>query len=227
MRKIKIRGIIRGTVAFLILALAGGILAQTLFKLTFEDDAEGKFPSGWSSRDKKGMSKVYSVRKENGEKFLRGDSGGLSVTIGYERGWNLADYPLIRWRWRPMTFPTGTNEHKKSGNDNVLGLYVAFGGWPLPKSIKYIWSETLPVGTELPSPFSGKTKMVVIRSGREGKGEWFSEERNVLDDYRRLFKEPKAAPKAKGVGILTDSDNTGTEAVGDYDDIEIIKKGIQ
>lgn len=213
----------KGIIILLIFVLSGGIFAQTLFKISFDDDQPGKFPSVWDAREKKEMKKVYSVLEENGEKFLRGNSGGLSITIGYEKEWNLADYPVIRWRWRPITLPAGTDEHKKSGNDNVLGLYVAFGGWPVPKSIKYIWSETLPVGTELHSPFSKKTKMVVIRSGREGIGEWLSEERNILEDYRRLFGEPNAVPKARGIAILTDSDNTETEAVGDYDDIEIMK----
>ena len=213
----------RGIIVLLVFSLSGGIFAQPLFKISFDGDQPGKFPSGWDAREKKEMRKVYSVLEENGEKFLRGNSGGLSITIGYEKEWSLTDYPAIRWRWRPITLPSGTDEHKKSGNDNVLGLYVAFGGWPVPKSIKYIWSETLPVGTELHSPFSKKTKMVVIRSGREGVGQWLSEERNILEDYQRLFGEPNAAPKARGIAILTDSDNTGTEAVGDYDDIEILK----
>jgi hypothetical protein len=221
------RETMRGVIIVMILTIVGGIFAQTLFKLTFENEEVGKFPSGWSSKDKKNMRKVYSVREENGERFLRAESGGLSVTIGYEKEWNLVDYPLLSWRWRPMTFPVGTDERQKSGNDNVLGVYVVFGGWPVPKAIKYIWSETLPVGTELPSPFSGRTRMVVIRSGKEGRGEWFKEERNVLEDYRRLFKDPNATPKAKGLALLTDSDNTETEAVGDYDDIEIMKKGIK
>lgn len=50
--------------------------------------------------------------------------------------------------------------------------------------------------------------MVVIRSGREGVGEWFSEGRDILEEYRRLFGEPNAAPKARGTANLTDSGNT-------------------
>ncbi len=109
----------------------------------------------------------------------------------------------------------------KSGNDNVLGVYVVFGGVPIPKTIKYIWSETLPVGTQLNSPYSSKTKMLVIRSGKEGLGQWFEEERDALADYRALFGDQSAKPTAKGIAVLTDSDNTGGRVVGDYDDFII------
>ncbi|MGC9315894.1 MAG: DUF3047 domain-containing protein [bacterium] len=207
-------------VVFLISGLSA--LAQPLFTLDFQTDIPGKFPSGWDSKDKDGMTAVYSIFEEDGNPFLRGDALGTSVTIGLDREWNLADYPILKWRWRAVTMPAGTNEREKSGNDNVLGMYVVFGGWPIPQSIKYIWSETLPVGTILPSPFSSKTQMIVIRSGTEGLGEWVVEERNVLEDYRMAFSKPSESPNARGIGVLTDSDNTKTHAVGDYDDISVL-----
>jgi len=211
--------------AVFVFILAGAIFAQPLITLDFESDSAGEFPSEWTSKKEKDMKLVYFVREEDGNKFLRGDAGGLSVQIGYEAEWELEKYPHLSWKWRAVTLPESSNEHEKSGNDNVLGMYVVFGGWPIPRNIKYIWSETLPVGTELPSPFTGKTKMVVLRSGADGAGEWLEEERNILDDYRRLFGEPDATPTARGIGVLTDSDNTDTEAVGDYDDIRVLPKG--
>jgi hypothetical protein len=197
-------------------------LAQPLLTIDFQSDKPGEFPSGWDSKDKSNMTAVYSIVEEDGNRFLRGDAKGTSVTIGFDKEWNLADYPILKWRWRAVTMPTGTNEREKSGNDNVLGMYVVFGGWPIPNSIKYIWSETLPVGTILPSPFSSKTQMIVIRSGVDGLGEWLEEERNVLDDYREAFSKPTESPDARGIGVLTDSDNTKTRAVGDYDDMIIL-----
>jgi len=200
------------------------IWAQNLFSLDFQSDSTGKFPSKWTSKNESDMGKVYVVQNEDANNFLHADSKGLSVTIGYEREWKLSEFPIIKWRWRAVALPKGTNEHKKSGNDDVLGMYVIFGGWPVPKSIKYIWSETLPVGTVLESPFTSKTKMVVIRSGAEKKGEWISEERDVLADYRKLFADIETGPLAKGVAVLTDCDNTKTQATGDYDDITVSAK---
>ena len=84
-----------------------------------------------------------------------------------------------------------------------------------PRSIKYVWSITLPVGTVAESPYSKKAKIVVLRSGSGGVGEWIDERVNVLEDFRRLFGENEV-PRVRGIGILTDSDNTASTSAGDY-----------
>jgi hypothetical protein len=201
--------------------------AQTLIGLNFEGNEVGKFPSGWSSRDKENMIKTYTVQAEAENKFLHADSRGTSVQIGYEKKWELKDFPILRWHWRAQTFPEGTNEREKSGNDNVLAAYVVFGGWPIPSSIKYVWSDTLPVGETFDSPHSSKTKVIVVRSGRSMIGKWVTEERNVLPDYLSLFGEGEKNPTARGIALLTDSDNTNTRAVGDYGDITISRGGLR
>jgi len=200
------------------------LFAQSLFTLNFENDEAGKFPLSWSSRDKENMGRVYSVRAEDGHRFLHADAQGISVQIGYEKTWNLKEFPILRWRWRALVFPEGSDERKKSGNDNVLSVYVVFGGWPIPSSIKYTWSDTLPAGTVFDSPLSGKTKIIVVRSGRSMAGNWVAEERNVLADYRSLFGEGQKNPTARGILLLTDSDNTMTRSEGDYDDITVAAK---
>ncbi len=167
------------------------------------------------------MEKVYTVRSEPGNKFLHADARAIGIQIGVEKKWELEKFPILRWHWRAWVFPEGTDERKKGGNDNVLSVYVVFGGWPIPQAIKYVWSDTLPAGSVLDSPHSSRTKIVVVRSGRALRGEWVGEERDVLTDYRRFFDDPKAAPTARGILILTDSDSTQTHAVGDYDDIGI------
>ena len=198
--------------------------AQVLFTLNFERDEAVKFPDGWSSRDEENMGKVYSARAEDGHKFLHADAQGISVPIGYEKTWNLEEFPILRWRWRALVFPEGSDEKKKSGNDNVLSVYVVFGGWPIPRSVKYTWSDTLPAGSVFDSPLSGRTKGIVLRSGRSLLGKWIAEKRNVLGDYRRLFGEGEKSPPARGILLLTDSDNTMTRAAGDYDDITVTAK---
>jgi hypothetical protein len=195
--------------------------AQTPIRVTFAADEAGQFPSNWQSRD--GNAKdIYSVRAEGGKKFLHADAKGLSAQIGYEGKWPLRDYPALRWQWRPVLFPTNTDERKKEGNDSVLGLYVVFGRWPFIKSIKYIWSDTLPVGASFNSPFSKSAKIIVLRSGRTATGMWVTETRDVLADYQRVFGDSDPAPAAEGIAILTDSDNTNSHAIGDYADIEAL-----
>jgi len=55
----------------------------------------------------------------------------------------------------------------------------------------------------------------VLRSGTEGKGEWVEERVNVLEDYEKYF-ETSEAPRPAGIAVLTDADDTGSSAQGDY-----------
>jgi len=205
----------------LLIFCAQNLCAQSPIHITFDDDEVGKFPSGWVSRDKQNMTKVYSVQAEADKKFLHADAHGQSVQISCQTKWNLRDYPVLRWRWRPLIFPTGSNEQVKNGADSVLGVYVVLSGLPFVKAIKYIWSDTLPTGAEFDSPYSSGTKIVVVRSGRGLIETWVTEERNVLSDYERFFGKEEKHPVARGIAVLTDSDDTHSRAVGDYGDISL------
>jgi hypothetical protein len=202
---------------------ASPLSAESPIHIIFNAEDVGKFPSRWQSRDSTQAAKVYSVQAEGEKKFLHADSKGLAVQIGFEKKWGLRDYPILQWQWRAVLFPTGSNEREKSGNDSVLGLYVVFGHWPLPRTIKYIWSDTLPVGASFPSPYNKAAKMIVIRSGRSQAGTWVQEKRNVLADYHHLFGEEDNNPMAAGLAILTDSDNTKSQAIGDYGEIQTLE----
>ena len=207
--------------AVILIFCAQSVCAQSATHITFYGDEVGKFPSGWVSEDQKNMTKVYSVQAEGEEKFLHADAKDLSVLISSERKWDIKDYPILRWRWRAVIFPTGSNEQIKSGDDSVLGLYVVFSGRPFVTAIKYVWSDTLPVGMAFDSPYSSGTKIIVVRSGRALAGAWVTEERNVLSDYEQSFGKGEKHAVAQGIAILTDSDNTHSRAVGDYADISI------
>ncbi len=190
--------------------------------LTFESDEVGKPPQGWVCKSKD-PGQVYSVCSEEAKRYVRASSNGLAVALGYEKAWSLKEFPILQWRWRAVVFPDNTDERKKSGADSVLGVYVVFGHWPFIKTIKYIWSDTIPEGETFDSPHAFHTKIIVVRSGRDRAGSWITERRDVLADYARLFKENKP-PVARGIAILTDSDSTRTRAVGDYADIRTLER---
>jgi hypothetical protein len=200
--------------------------AQTLpsqpINITFKASEIGKFPSGWTSMDGNAAAKIYSVKAEGEHTFLHADAHAMAVQIGMEHSWALKDLPVFQWQWRAVLFPDGTNEREKSRNDSVLAVYVVFGHLPFINTIKYIWSDTIPVGTILTSPTSSNTKIVVIRSGRAQINTWILESRNVFSDFKLLFGEKEKNPVVTGIVILTDSDNTNTHAIGDYDYIQVL-----
>jgi hypothetical protein len=123
---------------------------------------------------------------------------------------------VLVWAWRAREFPRGADERESATNDSALAVYMLVPHSRIrgPKAVKYVWSEKVPVGTHLTSNM-GLTQVRVVRSGTAGKGEWAEERVNVLEDYKKLFKESET-PKPAGIAVLTDSDDTKSSAAGDY-----------
>jgi len=62
--------------------------------------------------------------------------------------------------------------------------------------------------------------MVAVESGDGNEGRWIDEERNLAEDYRRAFGEDP--PRIGAVAIMTDTDNTGEDAVAWYGAIRFL-----
>ena len=194
------------------------LAAQTPECITIADFAKntvGEFPSDWRARKDEGRD-VYAVREEAGKRLLAAVSRGLGIQAAKEHEWDLNQYPVLAWAWRPREFPRGADERESSTNDSALAVYVLvpYSRIRGPKAVKYIWSEKVPVGAHLTSNM-GLTQVRVLRSGTGGKGEWTEERVNVREDYKKLFKESEM-PKPAGIAVLTDGDDTQSSAAGDY-----------
>ena len=179
----------------------------------FAKASVGEFPVGWKVRKDDGKN-VYKVADEKGQKFLRADAKDLGIQAGKQFDWDLKEFPILVWAWRPQEFPRGADE-RTGKNDSALAVYAVFPHTPVSvKSVKYIWSEKVPKGTHIPQT-KGNTQGVVLRTGGDAGGAWVEERVNVLEDYKRYFKTDDP-PKPEGIGVLTDSDDTSSRARGDY-----------
>jgi len=203
-----------------LLLLAGGtrVAAQQPDCIALADFAKskpGEFPADWNVREEPGKA-VYSVQEEGALRFLAADARGLGIQAARKVEWDLAAYPVLAWSWRPRQFPDGADERQSKTNDSALAVYAVFPHW-IPgtvKSVKYVWSAVVPKGTRLSSS-GGRTQVLVLRNGVEGKDRWVEERVNVLEDFKRLFKT-SSVPKPEGLAVLTDADDTGSQARGDY-----------
>lgn len=174
----------------------------------------GEFPAEWKPRKETGRP-VYSIREEGGRRFLHAAARGLGVQAGREVGWDLETHPVLAWRWRPIELPRGSDERKSGTNDSALAVYAVFPGSTMSvKAVKYIWSRLVPVGIRLTSS-AGNTQVRVLRSGTERAGQWVEERVNVREDYLKFFGGSDL-PRPAGIAVLTDSDDTGSSAKGDY-----------
>jgi hypothetical protein len=179
----------------------------------FAHNVIGAFPGDWKPRTEEARE-VYLVYGDGRNQFVRGTAGGSGVQMGRAFDWDLTAHPVLTWRWRPHVFPTGSDERRGDRNDSALGVYAVFRhGVAAARTIKYVWSRSVPVGVTA-SASMGLTRIVVARSGQQPARGWVGEVVDVARDYARLFGE--AANRPWGIAILTDSDDTRSRAVGDY-----------
>jgi hypothetical protein len=187
----------------------------------FSKSKVGEFPSDWKPRKDAGRE-VYSVQEMDGVRFLRALAKGLGIQAAKQHEWDPKAYPVLAWSWRPIQFPAGSDERQSKTNDSAVSVYAVFPhtAWSV-KSLKYVWSAVVPVGTRLSSS-GGLTQVLVIRHGTDRKGAWTEERVNILEDYKKFFDEAET-PKASGIAVLTDSDDTKSVAQGDYANFRLCK----
>jgi hypothetical protein len=192
--------------------------------VTVENFSKGKvgaFPPDWKPRKDAGLE-AYSIQEMGGLRFLHAIAKNLGIQAAKQHEWDPKVYPVLAWSWRPIEFPAGSDERQSQTNDSAVSVYAVFPhtSWSV-KSLKYIWSAVVPVGTRLSSS-GGLTQVLVIRSGAEKKGSWTEERVNIFENYKKFFDEAET-PKASGIAVLTDSDDTKSTAQGDYANFRLCK----
>lgn len=183
----------------------------------------------------------YQLVTDEGTKVVRArtdnSASGLLARVQIEPGAHLT----LRWRWKVSGVYDKGDARKKSGDDYPARIYVAFAFQPdrasfferakratvstlfgedLPgNALNYIWANRLPVNTVIANPFTDQTQMIAVNSGATQAGHWVTVERDIVADYKRAFGT--APPAIVGIGIMSDSDNTGESATAWYGDIQL------
>jgi len=136
--------------------------------------------------------------------------------LGLERSHELAESPVLEWQWRVDEIYSGLDERDKAGDDYPARVYVVAQRWPAFRSraINYVWASSLPQGESWENAFAGQFIMLAVRSGPEQLGQWVTERRNVLEDFRQLHGfEPD---RIDVLAIMTDCDNAGQSTTAWY-----------
>ena len=171
---------------------------------------------------------LYEVKIDNNQGYLFAESNKASSGLFYAISFSPKKYPYISWRWKVARFPAktkGASLNKKSWierDDYALRFYVIFPAFIFTntKCLEYVWSEYLPKGTILTSPFYRNIKLFVLETGSEKSGDFVIEERNILEDYKDAFGRYPAG-KIGAIALMTDSDNTQSSSEGWYSDIKV------
>jgi hypothetical protein len=206
---------------------------------------DGTLPPQWESLRFQDIDREtrYGLTEVDGRVAVQAVSdssaSGLIRRISVDPG----EYPILQWHWRVSNVLKGGDVRRKSGDDYPARVYVLFeveperlgffeklkfeaaklfyGEYPPQAGINYIWASNAPEGTVIENPYTERTIMFVVESGRERLDRWVSEERNVYQDFLEGFG--RKPPMVSGVAIMTDTDNTGESATASYGDIRFLK----
>jgi len=179
--------------------------------------------SGWTPKVFKGETS-YSFVKEDGRTVLKAYSRSAASGLYKKIDLNPRNYPVLRWSWKIEHTIKNGNERTKAGDDYAARVYVVFPKtlfWKT-RAINYIWANSLAMGASVPSAYTSNSMLVAVESGNGRAGTWVDEERNIYDDYRKFFGEEP--PLLGAVALMTDTDNTGEEAVAWYGDITLVSQ---
>lgn len=173
--------------------------------------------TGWEEKTFKGKT-VYTLVPDNGKTVLQAQSRKAASGLVRKMSIDLKKYPVLKWSWKITAPLKGEDVTAKKGDDFAARVYVVFprSFWRT-RAVNYVWSARMPKGSSAPSPYTGNVMILAVESGSENAGGWVSEERDVYEDYRRLFGEEP--PTAGGVAVMTDTDDTGEETTAWYGDI--------
>ncbi len=179
--------------------------------------------SGWEEKSFAGKTS-YELVEDEGRKVLKAVSQAAASGLFKEVEIDLKKYPVLRWSWKVEGVLAKGDALTKSGDDYPARVYIVFPAFLFwnTRGINYIWANKLPQGDAVPNAFASGVIMLAVESGPQKAGQWLSEERNVYEDFRRLFNEEP--PTLGAVAIMTDTDNTAGKAVAYYGDITLSAK---
>ena len=181
-------------------------------------------PEGWTLMKHSGTPNINLVR--SGDAYYVRMKSDPRSGFGIERPVrvDLKEYPYLNWTWRATKLPQGGDVRKSATDDQALQIYVVFPATGFPEKINtpiltYIWDNEAPKGlsTRSPKPFLKKIRYLVLRNKTDHLGDWYTEKRNVYEDYKRIFRdvhggEPLGA--THGVRFYINSQNTRSHAEG-------------
>ena len=212
-------------IKFIALAAAAAGFALTAVgaaetqRLTIADFEQG-LPAG---TEEKSFSEntEYRVIEKDGQKVLSARADGSASGLVFPTRFNPAETPWLEWRWKIDSVVEQGDARKKQGDDYAARVYVIFPHWlPLrTRSINYLWANKLPADAAQANTYTGNAMMLALQSGNASSGQWVTERRNLVEDFRRLFGEDP--PDEALVALMSDTDQTGEVTQAWYDDIRL------
>ncbi len=219
----------------------GMVFGGEPMQLLSSETGVGGLPKGWEPLTFRKVEQhtKYQLVDEEGRVVIKATS--VASASGLIRPLDLDPtiYQSISWCWKVDDIITKGDVTKKSGDDYAARIYVTFrfdpekasfwesakfktykalyGEFPPKGALNYVWANRLPKGESADNAYTDRAQMLAVESGTEQVGKWRCEERNLYEDYRKLFGEEPT--NISGIAVMTDTDNTGETASASYADL--------
>jgi hypothetical protein len=201
----------------------------------------GPLPAGFQRvpfNDRKTPTR-YALVDDGGRTVLEADATGAVSMVMRADAIDPRRTPRVTWRWKVLAAPRDADNSVASREDSAARLLFAFDGdrsklaWTdraamkLARSLSgrdmpyatlmYVASDAAPVGTIVPNPHSSRVMMLVASPAAGMLDRWQPLSRDLQRDFREAFGEPPG--RLVAWGVMTDSDNTATDARARYGDV--------
>ncbi|WP_420454482.1 DUF3047 domain-containing protein [Rubrivirga sp.] len=183
----------------------------------------------------------YALVRDGSTTVVRGRADGSASGLVRRIDLDANRFPVLVWRWKADNVIPGGDIRRRSGDDYPARIYVTFDYDPsdlsfgdrvkyralralgyddIPvRALSYVWANKAGETQIVPNAFTDWVQMVPVQSGASGLGQWQTERRDVVRDYRAAFGEDP--PPISGIAIMTDADNTGGSATAYFGDIRM------
>ena len=105
-------------------------------------------------------------------------------------------------------------------NSMLSELALMLTGEPMPyATLMYAWCHRCESGQNIVNPRTDRIRTLVVEGGNQALGHWKDYARDVRADYIAAFGEAPGALVA--IGVMTDADNTRSQAVAWYGPIQL------
>ena len=186
----------------------------------------------------------YQLVTEQGNTILHARAASASSGLMQHVSIDPLAQPWLSWRWRIGSVISTADNFQRDVEDSPARIILGFDGdkdtlpfadqvlfetakiitghdFPFA-TLMYVWENKAPIGTVIDSTRSDRIKMIVAASGSDGIGQWHDFTRNIIEDYENAFGEKPG--RLIGVGVLTDTDNTGETVEAWYGDIRLFNE---
>lgn len=121
-----------------------------------------------------------------------------------------------------LTF-AGDKSKFSAKNAMLSELAQMLSGEPLPyATLMYVWCNKRQAGSVVVNPRTDRIRSIVVESGAKNLRQWLDYQRNIRADFEKAFGEVPG--NLISVGIMTDSDNTKTQAAAAYGSVSFGEK---